>query len=291
MVVGPDVTAGDLIRVAIARSVVDLLDNLALAREDRDPEGVHQARVAIRMIRSNLQTFESVLDREWAVAVRSDLAPLGLDLGRVRDDDVLDGRLMRLARSHPEIANEHLSQLRSVLAAQTLRDRMALIDRLDGAPTARLLGRLVAEAADLPVAPAGDTPARNLLEPVLRKNWRKLEKAVDALPVNPELDDLHRIRILTKRVRYAAEAVTPAYGRKAKRFAGAAAILQDDLGELNDAAVTRAWLSEVSPLLTGPAAFAAGGLSQQLAIESRERARVWRKTYGSLDKRFDAWLG
>jgi CHAD domain-containing protein len=290
-VLRPDVSAGDLIRVVIAPSVVDLLENLPIAREDKDMEGVHQARVAIRRIRSNLQTFESLLGRDWARGLRSDLAPLASDLGRVRDDDVLNFRLRRLVELHPEIAGEHMVEVLTVLSEQRLLDRMSLIARLDEPSTTYLLNRLVVEAVDAPGRPAIDVPATSLLEPVLRKRWRRLERAVDALPPSPEFDDLHRIRILTKRVRYASEAVAPAFGRKAKRFARAAAILQDQLGELNDAAVTRAWLSGISPVLTGPAAFTAGQLSQRMAVESSPNDHAWRKTYRALEKRFDSWLG
>ena len=289
--VRPDSSARDTIRVVIARSVVDLLENLPIAREDRDTEGVHQARVAIRRIRSNLQTFESLLGGDWARGLRSDLAPLASDLGKVRDDDVLDCRLRRLVEQHPEIASEHMAEVFEVLSEQRRRDRTSLIARLDEASTAHLLNRLAAEAVDVPVRPAIDAPATGLLEPVLRKRWHRLERAVDALPPCPEFDDLHRIRILTKRVRYASEAVAPAFGGKAKRFARAAAILQDQLGELNDAAVTGGWLSGVSPVLTGPAAFTAGQLSQQLAVESSPNDRAWRKAYRVLEKRYDSWLG
>lgn len=291
MTVRPDVSAPDMIRIVIARSVVDLLQNLPIAREDSDTEGVHQARVAIRRIRSNLQTFESLLSRDWARGLRSSLAPLASDLGRVRDDDVLDRRLRRLVQLHPEIDSEHMAEVFAILREQRLHDRMSLIARLDETATTRLLNRLVAEAADVAVRPAVDGPAKGLLAPVLRKRWRKLERAVDALSPCPELDDLHRIRILTKRVRYASEAVAPAFGPKAKRFTRAAAILQDQLGELNDAAVTRARLSGVSPVLTGPAAFIAGQLSQQLMIDSSVNAHAWRKTYRMVEKRFDTWLG
>ncbi len=291
MEVGPDVSARDMIRVVIARSVVDLLHNLPLARDDRDPEAVHQARVAIRRLRSNLQTFDSLFGHEWAEGLRSDLAPLALDLGRVRDDDVLDDRLRKLAQLHPEIGNEHIAQVYGALRDQKLRDRASLIARIDGATTSRLLRRLVVEAADLPFLPAVEAPAKALLEPVIRKRWRRLQRAVDALPPNAEFDDLHRIRILTKRVRYATEAVAPVFGRKATRFAEAAAVLQDELGELNDAVVTRAWLSEISPLLPGPAAFTVGQLSHQLATDSLGRVQNWRKTYRRVEKRFDSWLG
>jgi len=290
-VLRPDVSAGDIIRVVIAPSVVDLLENLPIAREDKDTEGVHQARVAIRRIRSNLQSFESLLGRDWARGLRSDLAPLASDLGRVRDDDVLDFRLRRLVELHPEIASEHMAEVLAVLSEQRLLDRMSLIARLDDPSTIHLLNRLVVEAVDAPGRPAIDAPATGLLEPVLRKRWRRLERAVDALPPGPEFDDLHRIRILTKRVRYASEAVAPAFGGKAKRFARRAAILEEHIVSWNDAAVARAWLSGISPVLTGPAAFTAGQLSQRLAVESSPNDHAWKKTYRVLEKRFDSWLG
>ena len=70
--------------------------NQALLLEGSDPEGIHQARVACRRIRSALQTFGPVLDPAWAEALRAELGTLAADLGAVRDAEVL---LMRLRSS------------------------------------------------------------------------------------------------------------------------------------------------------------------------------------------------
>ena len=67
-------------------------------------------------------------------------------------------------------------------------------------------------------------------------------------------------RIRAKRARYAAEAVAPALGKAAKRFASAVADLQDLLGEHQDAVVAGQWLREHVPAGDGGAAFVAGQL-------------------------------
>ena len=64
------------------------------------------------------------------------------------------------------------------------------------------------------------------------------------LDESPSDDELHQIRIRTKRARYAAEAAAPIVGKPARAFAHAAAGLQDVLGDLNDAVVAARWLDE-----------------------------------------------
>ena len=49
--------------------------------------------------------------------------------------------------------------------------------------------------------------------------WKQLRDAVDALDDDPPDEALHEVRIRAKRARYAAEAVAPAVGTAAKRFA------------------------------------------------------------------------
>src|SRR4029077_9465616 len=53
----PAPTARDVIKYALSDSVAALLHNDPLVRTSRDPEAVHQARVATRKLRSNLRTF------------------------------------------------------------------------------------------------------------------------------------------------------------------------------------------------------------------------------------------
>ena len=58
----PNAPAKDVIRYTLAESVAALLHHDPLVRTGRDPEAVHQARVATRKLRSNLRTFAALLD-------------------------------------------------------------------------------------------------------------------------------------------------------------------------------------------------------------------------------------
>jgi CHAD domain-containing protein len=88
---------------------------------------------------------------------------------------------------------------------------------------------------------------------------------------DPTDENLHAARIRAKRVRYAAEAVSPVFGKRAKAFAEAAVELQDVLGEHQDAVVAGGWLREAAD--SGGDAFVAGQLAAaeaQAAASSRE---------------------
>ena len=241
---GSDASAGDVVQRALALSVIRLIRHDAVVRLDLDPEGVHQARVATRRLRSDLRTFRPLLDREWSTALRDELGWLARLLGEVRDGDVLLGRLREKARELPgelqAASNAPISDL------QASRDAAltTLVEALRSTRYVELLDRLV-EAAGAP-ALRGDAgaPAGDAIPALVRRPWHKLEKRAGKLPDAPTSAELHEIRIRTKRVRYAAEAAAPVAGKPARALGHAAARLQDVLGELNDADVAAGWLDE-----------------------------------------------
>src|SRR2546429_3736086 len=81
----PASTAGEAVRHTIAVSVASLMRHDPGVRLGDDPEDVHRARVATRRLRSQLRTFRTLLDTEWANALREDLRCLAPGLGSVRD--------------------------------------------------------------------------------------------------------------------------------------------------------------------------------------------------------------
>src|SRR5206468_1899371 len=85
--------AAEIVRRAIAQSYARLDANELGVFDGRDPEAIHQARVATRRLRSDLRTFEPLMDRDWTTRLRADLQWLGADLGDVRDLEVLRARL------------------------------------------------------------------------------------------------------------------------------------------------------------------------------------------------------
>src|SRR5205807_10378738 len=86
-------TAGELVRHILAVSVASLLRHDPGVRLGDDPEDVHRARVATRRLRSQLRTFRTLLDTDWANALREDLRWLGSGLGSVRDRQVMAQRV------------------------------------------------------------------------------------------------------------------------------------------------------------------------------------------------------
>ena len=115
---GPDATAGDAVRRALTASTLRLLGHEEGVRTRREPEDVHQARVATRRLRSDLRTFAPLLDREWLDGLRAELKWLGGELGPVRDAEVLRDRLVESARSLLEIDQESALAVVAPLAAE-----------------------------------------------------------------------------------------------------------------------------------------------------------------------------
>jgi len=284
-------TAREVIQAAVARSVTDLLLHLPAARIGQDIEGVHQARVATRRLRSDLRTFRPLLDPDWARSLELDLQWLADDLGKVRDADVLVSRLRVTIEEHPELETPGARGVIKALETQRRRDNRTLLDHLNRKRADQLFNRLVEAAANPMTTPKADDLARDRLPRLVRKRWRRLQRAVDALDPEPPIEDLHRVRILAKRTRYAAEAVIPAFGPQATAFAKSIAGIQDVLGELNDAEVAEDWLATLAETADGSTAFAAGRMAQIISTNGLQFRHGWQKHYRRAGrKKLQAWL-
>jgi CHAD domain-containing protein len=102
-----------------------------------------------------------------------------------------------------------------------------------------------------------------------------LRDAVHDLDDDPPDPELHAVRIRAKRARYAAEAVAPAVGKSAKRFASAVEEVQEVLGDHQDAVVAGQWLREHVPPGDGGAAFVAGQLVLVEAAAADASRQEW----------------
>src|SRR5207249_11170533 len=99
-------------------------------------------------------------------------------------------------------------------------DRRALLDVLGARRYLRLVEDLLRAAGDPPLA-SGTVPAEraaDALPGLVAGRWRQLARAVGRLGPEPGDAALHRVRIRAKRARYAAEAVAPVVGARARRF-------------------------------------------------------------------------
>ena len=226
-----------------------------------DPENLHQHRVAARRARTSLRVTRKYLDADWRRSLGAALRGLGEATGPVRDLDVvlvhLRDELERLDETEEAAKTAILERLedeqqqarRGLLEALDSRDYRFLLARL------RLPPRLAEGVESVP------------LESLAHREFRRLAKLVDRLGKRPDERSVHRLRIALKRARYAAELVAPKGGGR-KRFLADARVLQELLGEHQDAVVAEQRLRKatVEDVRTA-AAFAAGRIAE------RQRAR------------------
>jgi CHAD domain-containing protein len=281
--VQPDSPAKDVIKHVLAESIASLLKHDPLVRTSGDPEAVHQARVATRKLRSHLRTFGTLLDPEWTEPLRSELGWLALGLGAVRDREVLFERLSERAKSLPASDLRSANSLLHILQVEIATLRTKLMAELDSLRYVDLLERLVVASQAPGTLPDADEPALNVLPPLAAGPWRRLRSAIKQLPETPTDPELHRIRILAKRARYAAEAVAPVVGKAADAFARAAAKLQTILGEHQDSVTAQAWLRGAR--ISGRRAFVAGELIAMEHIAAEDARAKWPKVWSALDRK------
>lgn len=276
----PAATVSQVLGRALAMSVTHLLRHDAVMRLDADPEGVHQARVASRRLRSDLRTFRAMLDPDWADPLREELGWLGTILGEARDADVLLARLQGRTEMIPSAEAPGVAQVVEALHQRRKETHIALIGSIRDERYVALLDRLVEAARRPAVRPEADVPANEIVNDLLEGPWGHLRRAVKEAGKRPGDAELHTVRIRVKRVRYAADAVAPIMGKTARRFADAAAELQAILGEHNDAVVAGSWLRTWAAVRrSGDAAFAAGMLAGIERAAADDARQCWRKAW------------
>jgi CHAD domain-containing protein len=276
-------TAREVIHAAIARSVRSYLLQVPYARLGDDPEGLHQARVALRRLRADLRTFAPLLDQNWVSELVLEARWLSDHLGVVRDADVRLAEVSQLMNEEPSISQIEAARMRRVLEDQRDTSRASLLDALGDPRCNSLYGLLVDAGSDPRTVPQADDPATESVPALLRRPWRKLNRAVGIIDSDSTYDDYHRVRIKAKQWRYAAEAVEPVIGKPARRMATAAKRIQKSLGDLNDAVVIRAHLAETATRHSD-LAFACGEISGLLAARAKhciaDFERAWAKAEG-----------
>jgi len=285
---GGSPSVGDLIRYTLATSVARMVRHDPGVRLGEDPEDVHQFRVATRRLRSDLQTFAPVLQPAWTRALRAELRWLAEVVGVVRDNDVLTERLCGQARTLPEQDADGVAALLARLAGQGDAARTAMLDALRTARYDTLLDTLVAAAREPAFAAGATTSVHRLVTGVVRRQWRRLHDMVRALSDPPSDTELHQVRILAKRCRYAAEAATPVTGHRAARFAAAEAEVQTVLGDLHDAIVAEAWLRAAAVDVPG-CALAAGELIAMQRAENTQLRAAWPAVWRAASARKLRW--
>ena len=208
-------------------------------------DAVHQMRVATRRLRATLRSFGQVIPRSDTERLAGELKWLGGLLGAARDGEVLPAHLLASLRLVPVelLIGPVQARVQGHFAPLRAAARAELIEALDSPRYAGLLAALDGLAAGpLPGPRAGD-PARDVLPAAVRRAYRQADKRMRRARHTPPGRDrdvaLHEARKSARRARYAAEAASPAIGKKARRFAKQMKKVQSVLGDHQDTVIAR----------------------------------------------------
>lgn len=265
-------TAAEVVRAGLLAAAARMVDHFAAAVLDEDPEGVRQARIGLRRLRSDLRTFGVLLDVDRVRPVREELDWLLHSLANVRELDVVLARLRSDAsRLRPDDRSGG-DELCGRLAEERAAAHGDLLEVLRGDRCAALLERLGDFLDAPPFAADARRPAADVVPALVRSRLRRLRREVERLGPAPADEELHRVRILARRLRYASDVAAPLAGGRVRRATRAVTKLQDVLGEHNDATVALDRLRDLAGDATGGAVWTSGmlgGLQVARAAECR----------------------
>lgn len=286
-------------RKIVGQQTLKMRANVRGALKDLDPEYLHDLRVATRRLRSALRLLADEMGPRRCDSLRAELGWIGRILGGVRDLDVfilnLQAQAQRLAEA---------SAIAGLLVAELRRQRSPARDALVAALASRrfesLMGRLDALAASpAPHRPRGkqNLPVREAAPILIRRAQKRVLKLGRAIGPGSRPGDLHRLRILCKRLRYTCEFFREAFcdptsGKDALAdYIRAMVRFQDCLGEHQDAVVAMARIQDLANDMVRRGASSPdqllnlGGLIQvQREIARKRRGRL-RKLWARFDRR------
>ncbi|MBT0565332.1 CYTH and CHAD domain-containing protein [Williamsia sp. CHRR-6] len=224
-------------------------------RDDED-DAVHQMRVATRRLRSVLRAFPQVIGGDQPTRIDDELRELAAVLGVARDAEVAAARYRTLlADEDPSpaltaaLVDEQMRRyrrgLKTSVAAMNSSRYFALLDDLDA---------MIAEPTPGPDAATTAAAALHSAVRSSRRSVRRAERRLAHLPAGTEewTTAMHAIRKKAKRLRYVAESGAAISTTRHRRIAGAAKTIQSTLGDVNDAALSRAFLAAVTARTTDP---------------------------------------
>ena len=231
-----------------------MLDHEAGTRLGEDPEELHDMRVATRRLRAAQRLFAPHLDRDAMRPLRKALRRTGRALGAVRDLDVFHEKTAWYLEALPETRRGELAPLLGFLGRTRDAARRELLAHLDGEEyrvfCERFAAFLSSPAAGAP-SPAGREAPPLLREvrhvvpaELLRHYGEVLTFDAPLAAPEPPLGCYHLLRITAKRFRYTLEFFTEVLGDETKGMIRDVKALQDHLGNLQDAVVASALLSD-----------------------------------------------
>lgn len=209
----------------------------------RNIEYLHQARVALRRLRSVFSIFSDAIPQDHFTVQLDWLRDLGRLFGEARDWDVFVTNFLPTASSHIEDKTALagvIKQTRRLRALARRRVREALESPDYNVQmlflTQNLHERKWVSLRGIEQREIASPPATLFAAAILSRAHHRVIKQVKQMDWSSSAN-LHKLRIRIKKLRYSSELLSPLFKHKeSRKFLSKLSSMQDILGTLNDAA-------------------------------------------------------
>lgn len=232
---GPDIDAALAFQIIATACLRHYRLNEDILLDRPAPEALHQARVALRRLRTAFLLFDHVLHGRRARRLDRAVRRLARTLGAARDLDVIaglatKGRPPRRIRRQRRRAHR---RVRRMLQARTTRRLM--ID----------LAQWIA-VGNWQARSGAHRPASQIVAPVLDRLWQRVASRTERF-AGLDTAQRHALRRRAKQLRYAATFSAPLFsGTRSSAMIEQLANIQDQLGAMTDRRLLDATLHRLS---------------------------------------------
>ncbi|HLE66179.1 MAG TPA: CHAD domain-containing protein [Burkholderiales bacterium] len=291
-VIRREMSSNEAFKAVCWRCLNHLQANYRGASRGADPEYVHQARVALRRLRSGMGAFAKLFPAGVVEPQAKPVREMAGALGPAREWDVFTEQtlapVMQQFPGHRGLAALERACARLRLAANRTAQRALASRRYQLLVLG--LGAWLGEEPWLAASwgkerQAWELPVRDHAVAVLDRYYRRLLKRGRGLN-RLTLRRLHRLRIAAKKLRYAAGFFAPLFSReRSKPMLDALNDLQDVLGEISDCAAAPALIDDATAAARGPLRQQARMIvshwnAAMLEDRRRKLKHIWRTIHG-----------
>lgn len=251
----PDMRAERAVRTILTFLLDIVRQNRPGILHDIDTEFLHDFRVAVRRARSLLGQLPKVLPVRLTNHLRKDLSFLGSLTNHLRDLDVLLLRQADYLAAVPPDLRPDMEPLFRAVQHERYATHHRLVEALNTPQSEAILQRWASATTE---TKAQGPQAERKLAKLVRKSIRRQCQRVLTF-VSPDTlkdsapEQLHRLRIACKKLRYMFEFFASAFPQEltaepVRRLR----VLQDVLGQLNDLDVQQQMLQELAHAVPSP---------------------------------------
>jgi len=292
----PAATVADGFRHIVRNCMSHVLANEACVLAGGNDEGIHQMRVALRRLRSAFSLFDDIIASGDAKALKDEVRWLMDRLGPARDWDILYHCFFQPfaeKRGHDDAVSRLGQAISSSRRSAHARASEALYSPRYTTLILRLGSWLESgrwqEDADRETLETAAKPLQGMAGPWLAERHRKARKAGRQIQkLNGE--QRHRLRISFKKLRYCVDFSRGVYAAATVRpYLEKVEALQESLGDLNDADVSRRLLKALVDDSSDEIKAAAKGLNQWLERRAKRRVSGLSGQWGEFEKAKPFW--